>query len=168
MKKTILTLCLLLSLALGASAQQLKIGYFSYSSILEQLPEYSVAISNLDTLRTQYAAELKAAEEEFNEKYELFLDQQATLADAIKQKRMADLQALLERNVAFRKESERLLKQAEDEALAPLRDKIQAAIQSLGETKGYIILVNTDSDAVPYFSPAFSEDVTQQIIKLTK
>ncbi|MBQ0073406.1 MAG: OmpH family outer membrane protein [Prevotella sp.] len=170
MRKFFLTFCLLIATVLGASAQQfgIKVGYFSYDEVLKQMPEYSISQQNLEQLRAQYAAELKAAEGEFNEKYELFLDQQASLAEPIRQKRQADLQALLERNTQFRAEAERLVNQAEKDAMAPIRKKLDDAIQTLGNTQGYLILVNTDSDAVPYFSKNIAQDVTEALIKLTK
>ncbi len=168
MKKTILTLTLFLVTAFTAMAQDVKVGYFSYKAVLQSMPAYSVTVANMDKLRQQYADELNGAQKEFNEKYELFLDQQASLAESIRQKRQADLQALLERNEQFKKESERLMAQAEKEAMAPLYDKVNAAIKKAGEQGGYIIIVNTDSEACPYIAPAMSEDVTATLLELTK
>ena len=54
------------------------------------------------------------------------------LDEPIKQKRQADLQSLLDRNTQFRNESMRLLKQAEQDALAPVKQKLNKAIQSVG------------------------------------
>jgi len=168
MKKTILTLTLFLVATITAMAQDVKVGYFSYKAVLQSMPAYSVTVANMDKLRQQYADELNAAQKEFNEKYELFLDQQASLAESIRQKRQADLQALLERNEQFKKESERLMAQAEKEAMAPLHDKVNAAVKKAGEQGGYIIIVNTDSEACPYIAPAMSEDVTATLLELTK
>lgn len=170
MRKYFLTLCLLIATTLSVSAQQfgIKIGKFSYNDILTQMPEYSISQTNLEQLRAQYAAELKSAEDEFNEKYELFLDQQASLAESIRQKRQSDLQALLDRNAQFRKEAERLVAQAEKDALAPLRQKLDEAIKKLGSSRGYLVLVNTDSNAFPYFNESIAEDVSKDLIELTK
>lgn len=168
MKKAILTLTLLLVTVLAAMAQDVKVGYFSYKAVLQSMPAYSVTVANMDKLRQQYAAELTSAQKEFNEKYELFLDQQATLAESIRQKRQADLQTLLERNEQFKKESERLMAQAEKEAMAPLHDKVKAAIKKVGEDGKYLLIVNTDSEACPYIAPAHSEDVTTTLLELTK
>lgn len=147
-----------------AVAQQAKIGFFSYEEALKSMPDYTVAMANIDTLRQQYAEELKAAENEFNEKYELFLDQQASLADPIRRKRQADLQNLFDRNTDFRKEAERLLKQAEKEALAPLKSKLQEAIKAVGKENGMFVILNTDSEACSYIDETFSQDVTELIV----
>lgn len=172
MKKTILATLLLVASIISASAQDaatsVRIAYFSYSEVMQSMPAYATAMEAIDKLRAQYAEELQSAEDEFNEKYELFLDQQAVLADAIKQKRQADLQALLDRNIEFRKESERLLKQAEAEALAPVHAKIKAALQAIGKQNAYLMIVNTDSEACPYIDEARSEDITPLLIDNTK
>lgn len=146
-----------------AVAQQAKIGYFSYKAILEDMPDYVTAMLGVETLRKQYDEELKAASDEFNEKYELFLDQQNMLDEPIKQKRQADLQSLLDRNTQFRNESMRLLRQAEQDALAPVKQKLNKAIQSVGYSGAFLLIVNTDSEACPYIDSNSAEDVTAKI-----
>ena len=146
-----------------AVAQQAKIGYFSYKAILEEMPDYVTAMLGVETLKKQYDDELKAASDEFNEKYELFLDQQNMLDEPIKQKRQADLQSLLDRNTQFRNESMRLLKQAEQDALAPVKQKLNKAIQSVGYSGAFLLIVNTDSEACPYIDSNSAEDVTAKI-----
>ena len=168
MKKTIITLTLFLLTAVVTHAQEMKIGYFSYKAVLQSMPAYTTATVSMDKLRKQYADELEGAQKEFNEKYELFLGQQAQLAESIRQKRQSDLQALLERNEQFKKESERLLAQAEKEVMAPLHEKIRNAIATLGRQGGYAVIVNTDSEACPFISPALAVDVTPTLLDLTK
>lgn len=165
MKKILFTLTLIFACCATTMAQQAKIAFFSYNEVLTSLPAYSEAQSQLDALRKQYAEELKAAESEFNEKYELFLDQAMSLAQPIREKRQADLEALLERNAQFKQESARLVAQAEKEAMAPIKAKISAAIKALGAAERYIVILNTDSEACPYIDPTFSEDVTARLIK---
>lgn len=156
MKKLLFTfLVLLLPMAAGA---QVKFGYFSIKAILEAMPERAVADRNLADLRQKYDAEMKRAEDEFNAKYEEFLDGQRDFVPTILRKRQAELQEMMEKNVAFRKEAERLLKQASDDAYAPLRRKIDEAAAKVGRARGYAFILNTDGDACPYVDPAQGED----------
>lgn len=163
MKKILFTISMFFACFATAMAQQAKIGFFSYQQVLHNLPGYTAAMANVEELRKQYADELKMAEDEFNEKYELFLDQRNMLDDAIRQKRQSDLQTLLDRNIQFRSESERLLKQAEQDALAPVKQQLNRAIQSVGYSGAYLMIVNTDSEACPYIDAASAEDVTAKI-----
>jgi outer membrane protein len=144
-------------------AQQAKIGYFSYDAVLKSCADYQSAMSNIDALRKQYDNELVAAQKEFTEKYELFLDQQAELVPAIREKRQADLQAMMERNEKFSSEAQRLINQAEKDILAPIKAKILSAIDAVGSNGHYLMIVNIDSEACPYIDASLSEDVTESI-----
>lgn len=95
-----------------ADAQN-RIAFFSYDEAMHAMPEYEAARKNLGLLRAKYDAEIKRAEDEFNNKYEEFLDGQRDFAPLILQKRQAELQELMRKNVAFKAEAERLLEQAE-------------------------------------------------------
>jgi len=86
------------------------------------------------------------------------------MASAIREKRQSELQSILERNIAFKQESERLLAKAEEEALAPLRNKLDNAIKALGSENNFIVILNTDNNAVPYINPMIGEDVTDLLI----
>ena len=163
MRKLTIAIFMVFACCVTAVAQQAKIGYFSYKAILEDMPDYVTAMLGVETLRKQYDEELKAASDEFNEKYELFLDQQNMLDEPIKQKRQADLQSLLDRNTQFRNESRRLLRQAEQDALAPVKQKLNKAIQSVGYSGAFLLIVNTDSEACPYIDSNSAEDVTAKI-----
>ena len=145
------------------SYSQFKFGYFSYDKALRSMPEYAVADANMKDLRRKYEAEMKRVEEEFNRKYEEFLDGQRDFAPTILQKRQTELQELLKKNVAFKAESEKLLQQAETEAFAPLREKLAKVVQQVGADRGYAFIINTDGDACPFINPEMGEDVSQII-----
>ena len=144
-------------------AQQAKIGFFSMQDLLNTDATYQETIANVTVLKQQYANEQRIAEEDFKEKYELFLEQQATLAPSIREKRQSDLQTLLERTEKFRKESQQLIKQSEEAALATAKSRINDAIRYITANGDYLIIVNTDSDACPYINPTYSEEVTERL-----
>ena len=153
---------LLLATVLPLLAQaQIKFGYFSYEEAFQSMPEYALAQTNLNDLRAKYDAETKRVEEEFNRKYEEFLDGQSDFAPTILQKRQTELQELLKKNVAFKAESAKLLKQAEAEAYAPLRAKLSKVLATIGAERGYAFILNTDGDACPYIDAEMGEDVSK-------
>ena len=166
MKKiTLLLMMLLLPFVVGA---QVKFGHLSFDQVFKTMPEYVLAQANLNDLRAKYDAEMKRVEDEFNRKYEEFLDGQADFAPTILQKRQSELQELLTKNVAFKAESERLLRQAEADTYAPIREKLQNAIRKVGAEQGYAFILNTDGDACPYIDPEMGEDVTELVIEAMK
>lgn len=148
----------------STQAPALRFGYFSYKSALEAAPGYAIARRNIDDLRIKYDNEMKRVEDEFNKKYEDFLEGQRDFAPSILQKRQAELQELMEKNMAFKQKAKQLLKQAEEEAYQPLKEKLAHASLTVGKTKGLAFILNTDNNAVPYINAGIGEDVTSAII----
>lgn len=161
MKKLFL-LIVLGVLSLTANAQT-RFGYFSFDNVLKSMPDYVMAQRSIDDLRQKYDAEMKCAEDEFNSKYEEFLDVQKDLVPAILRKRQAELQEMMQKNINFKNESQRLLKQAEADAFAPVKNKLYDALTKVGQAQGYAFILNTDGDACPYVNPEMGEDATELI-----
>lgn len=151
-----------------AAVAQVKFGYLSYTKAIEAMPEYAVMQKNLESLRAQYEDETKRSEEEFNEKYQLFLEGQKELADPILKKRQSELQELLAKGVSFKAEAARLLKQAEADMYAPLKAKLAGVLRRIGTERGYAFIVNTDGDTLPFANPAYGEDITEAVIAVIK
>ena len=144
----------------GQMTTPLRFGYFSYGEVFHTMPGYAIAKHNMDDLRLKYDAETKRSEDEFNSKYEEFLDGQRNFAPSILEKRQAELRELMAKNIAFKAEADSLLQQAEKEAYAPLKAQIVAALQKIGQEKGYAFILNTDNDSAPFINAAMGEDVT--------
>lgn len=161
MKKLFL-LIVLGVLSFTANAQT-RFGYFSFDNVLKSMPDYVMAQRSIDDLRQKYDAEMKRAEDEFNSKYEEFLDVQKDLVPAILRKRQAELQEMMQKNINFKNESQRLLKQAEADAFAPVKNKLYNALTKVGQAQGYAFILNTDGDACPYVNPEMGEDATELI-----
>lgn len=144
-----------------AKAQEntLRFGYISYQEALKAMPEYNTSLQEIEALKGKYAEELKRVEDEFNVKYEDFLNKQKDFAPSILRKRQAELQDLIKKNVAFKEESQRLLKQAEQESNAVLRTKLNTILTQLGVEHGLAFVLNTDNDAAPYVNKLLGEDL---------
>ena len=153
---------------LGASAQDslsIRFGYLSYEQALQSMPEYKAARENSDKLWGQYEAELKRVEDEFNRKYEDFLDGQRDFPKTILRKRQTELQELMTKNIAFKEDSRRQLAEAEAEAIAPLKEKLNAAIAKIANERGYAFVINTDAEACPYINPQMGDDISELVTK---
>ena len=108
MKKLILFFLLLATMPALAQSE-LKFGYLSYNAVMQAMPEYAAMQNSMAELRQKYEAEQKRVEDDFNKKYEEFLDGQKSYPKTILQKRQSELQEMLDKNIAFKKESQRLL-----------------------------------------------------------
>ncbi len=146
----------------------LKFGYLSYDSVLQAMPSYAQMQADMEELRIKYEAELKRVEDDFNRKYEEFLDGQAAFPKTILQKRQSELQEMLDKNIAFKKESQRLLEKAEADAKAPIQEALNSALVAIGTERGYAFILNTDANATPWLNTAFGEDITEDVKALLK
>lgn len=169
--KRVVPFCLFAFLPLTVSAQTaptteaspLRYGYMSYDSVLHSMTAYATVEASMAQLAAQYTAEQQRAENEFNQKYEEFLDGQREMPHSILQKRQSELQELLDRNIAFKKESQKLLEKARAEAEAPLRQRIAEAMGNVGMERGLVFIVNTDHQPLAWTHPVLAVDVTSAV-----
>ena len=151
---------------LGVSAQEnntMKFGFLSYEAALQSMPDYTLAQNKLAELKAQYQTEAKRVEDEFNRKYEEFLEGQREFPKSILQKRQSELQELMDKNIAFKQQGLAELVRAEQEAMAPLRIKLIEALGKIGRERGYAFIVDTDQKALPFINPAMGEDINQTV-----
>ena len=173
MKKTILFLLLtVVSLAVSAQDAQpkdslaFKFGYLSYDSVMVAVPDYTELKTNMAQLREQYEAEQKRVENDFNKKYEEFLDGQASFPKTILQKRQSELQEMLDRNIEFKKQSQKMLSEAEDNMMEVIKTTINMAVNIIAQERGYAFVLNTDKEVVTFINPALGEDITEAVKQL--
>lgn len=143
-------------------------GYFSQGEVLNAMSDKAAADNSLATLREKYDKEMKNSADEFNRRYQEFLEGQRSFAEPILRKRQAELQQMMEQNVAFRDEATRLLKEAERDIYAPLKQKINAAAAHIGNELGLAFVLNTDGDSLPFANPSLGIDITADMKALLK
>ena len=171
MKKVILMAVMVL-MGLSGYAQTettgLKFGYLSIDSVLLSMPEYAEMQQNMATMRQQYEAEMKRVEDDFNKKYEEFLDGQKNFPQTILQKRQSELQEMLDKNIAFKKEGLQMLKETEKTQKDVILMMIDMAVKTIGMQRGYAFILNTDANATPWLNPAMGEDITKAVKEMLK
>ena len=88
MKKVILMALLLVPMSIFAQ----KFGHFDSSAIIQLMPEYSTAQTEIQQLQTQYENDLKRMQDELQKKTEEYEKEKANLLDNVRQRREAELQ----------------------------------------------------------------------------
>ena len=163
MRKLLFSLVMLVLPMISQAQTTIKYGYLSYQEVLKFMPEYAVAQTKLADLKQKYDNEMKRVEDEFNKKYEQFLEGQKDFAPTILRKRQVELQELIAKNIAFKEEAKRLLAQAETESYAPLKAKLAETLRGIGEARGFMFILNTDNDAVPFIDPTTGFNVQADV-----
>ena len=156
-------------IAMAAQAQEnvpaLKFGYLSYDMALKSMKDYATVQMRMDSLRSAFNAEMQRVEDEFNRKYEDFLDGQKDFPRTILLKRQTELQEMLQKNVAFKQQSVQEMKDTEAQLMAPLRIHLNEAIATIAREQGLALVINTDANACPFIEPAMGVDVNELVVK---
>ena len=158
---SIIALCAVLCASAQDSTSAFRFGYLSYETALQSMPQYSIVQEQMAVLREQYQAETKRVEDEFNRKYEDFLEGQRDFPKTILQKRQTELQELMAKNIEFKENSRKELVKAEQEAMAPLRLRLDDLLTKIGMERGYAFILDTDTKALPFIHPETGEDINQ-------
>lgn len=169
MRRILLLICALIALNIQAqndSSLAFRFGYLSYKSAIERMAEYAVVQKQMEDLRAQYQAETLRVEDEFNRKYEEFLDGQRDFPRTILQKRQSELQELMEKNIAFKEQSRKELEDAERQSMAPLRIRLIELLGTIGRERGYAFIYDTDTKALPFLNTDFGEDISEFVANL--
>ena len=154
-KKLIAILFLMAPLAIFAQ----KFGHLNSADIIQAMPEYKTAQTEIQNLEKQYGNELQMMESELSKKSEAYEKEKATLPANIQQRREAELQELYARMQQYYQQSQQELQQASQEKMAALTEKITKAIKEVGVAGGYVYIFDLAS-GIPYISETLSTDVT--------
>ena len=171
MKKVILVAVMVLTGLSGYAQKEntgMKFAFLSLDSVMHSMEEYAQLQRDMAAMRQQYEAEMKRVEDDFNKKYEEFLDGQKNFPKTILQKRQSELQEMMDNNIAFKKESLQLLNDTEKTQTDVIRMMVEMAVKTLGMQRGYAFILNTDADATPWLNPALGDDITEDVKALLK
>ena len=155
-------MCIFLSLQAQENVT-FRFGFLSYEAALKSMPDYAVVQQKLADLRQQYQDETLRVEDEFNRKYEEFLEGQREFPKTILQKRQTELQELLDKNIQFKENSRKELEKAEQDLMAPLKIRLIETLGNIGRQNGYAFIIDTDVKALPFINPAMGIDINQQV-----
>ncbi len=156
------SMCVFLSLQAQENVT-FRFGFLSYEAALKSMPDYAVVQQKLADLRQQYQDETLRVEDEFNRKYEEFLEGQREFPKTILQKRQTELQELLDKNIQFKENSRKELEKAEQDLMAPLKIRLIETLGNIGRQNGYAFIIDTDVKALPFINPAMGIDLNQQV-----
>ncbi|NPD91027.1 OmpH family outer membrane protein [Xylanibacter muris] len=158
MKKLLLMLMAFAPLATFAQ----KFGHVNAQEIIQVMPDYTKAKTEIDALQAQYEADLKSMQDELQKKGDAFEKEQATLPDNIKQRRQQELQEMYQKIQQSYQDNQQALQKASAEKMQAITTKVIDAIKEVGQAGGYVYIMDV-AGGVPYISTTLSTDVTAQV-----
>lgn len=161
MRKSIL---FLLFIPFVLSAQN-RYGYFSYSEVLESLPQYSQACEEYELLKQRCQEELERNEQELTRLYVAYLDGYREFPEPILRRRQNELQQMVDNSVALRSQLKDWLSQARDSLLLPCIEAIDTSLARVCVAHSLSYAIDTDIEAYKYINPEFGVDITALVIE---
>ena len=158
MKKVLFMILMLAPIA--AMAQ--KFGHVNSQEVIQAMPEYTKAKTEIDALQQQYEADLKGMQEEFTKKVKDYEANANTLPDNIKQRRETELQEMQQKIQQSYQDNQQALARASQEKMQAITTKVVDAIKAIGQAGGYVYIMDM-TGGIPYNSTTLSTDVTAQV-----
>lgn len=164
MKKIFLLLMMICALGFGATAQ--KFAYVNTEYILENIPDYADAQTQLDELSVQWQKEIEAKFAEIDKMYKSFQSEAVLLPEEMKKKREDDIikkekEAKDLQKKRFGKEGDLFKKR--QELIKPIQEKVYTAIEEIATDDNYAVIFDKASNAtLIYSNPKF--DISEQVL----
>ena len=154
-----LVIVLVCALPLSMSAQSFKFGTVNSQEIFNMMPEKAAAEKTLQDVNKKYEDEFMKIQEEFTKKYKEFQAMGDTVPETIKMRRAQEVQDSQNRIESFREMATADIQKQQEKLLAPISQKLQEAIRSVGAENKFTFIFDLAYPGVLY-NGAPSEDVT--------
>lgn len=156
-KKTLAAI--MIALPMLAAAQAPKFGTVTVEPILEAMPERATVQTTLETASKTYEDEYKKLTEELDKKFAEFqkLSEDKTTPDAIKERRMQEIQELQKKAQQFLQTAQQDLQRQQAQLMQPIEEKIMTAIKAVGQENGFTFIF---PEGVAAYQSSEVQDVT--------
>ena len=141
-----------------------KFGHVNSQDIIQAMPEFTKARTELEALGKQYESDLKSMQDEIQKKAEALEKEQATLPANIKQRREQELQDMYQKYQQSAQDNQQAMAKEQQEKMQAITSKVLEAIKQVGTAGGYVYIMDLTS-GIPYISTTLSTDVTLEVKK---
>lgn len=164
MKKILLTLALLVSMAFAGSAQKFALVDMEY--ILKNVPSYEMANEQLNQLSMRWQREIEVLNTEADQMYKQYMADKVFLTEEQVKKREEEIVAKEQEATQLRYKyfgPEGELYQKRQTLMKPIQDDIYNAVKKVSEERGYQAIFDRASSAnIIYASPRI--DISNEVL----
>ena len=161
--KKLLIIAACAMLAVTASAQ--KFGNINMGGVFEIMPERAQIQKEMEDLQAKYETELSKMGDEYQKKVQDFMAERDNLEKNIADARAQEIDQLGQRIQNFREMAAKDLQGQQEAKVAPIIDKINKAIQAVGEKEGFTYIFDLSQGNILFFSPSQCVDVLPLVKK---
>jgi outer membrane protein len=134
---------------IGVYAQD-KLAYINTQEIFVQMPEIKDVESQLATKQEEIKKTLTSMQGEYDKKMEEFKNSKEEPSESVLMDRQKQIQDIQSRYETYLETSDKEFQELRQKLLAPLQEKLQTAIKSVGAEQGYTYIIEVG--ALPYMS----------------
>lgn len=158
---------LVLLMAPASVMAQVKIATVNVDAIFKAMPESARAQETLNTTSQQFKAEYELMQADFNRKYEAYQSMSASkdVPATIRDRRIREIQDGDRDIEAFLNKTKAQLEAQKRELEAPIYTKINNAIKTVGDARGFTYVFDTSKTPVVY-TGAGAIDITADVKNL--
>ena len=153
---------MLLLLPLGMAAQEMKIAVVKANDILAQMPEVIAMNTEMEKQQQIFQKEMKSFEDDYTRKYQDLMNQQDSLPENIAKIRYQEIQQLQMRAENFQQYATQEIEKKQTELFAPIQEKLQKAIDQVGEENGYTMILLYNPNIILFMGKS-AIDASEQV-----
>lgn len=148
----VMALAAVLMTAGFVQAQELKFGHINMQELIMELPEKADADKKLQAEAEVLQKRMQAMSEEHEKKFREYLEQRETMPELIRSSMEKEIQDIEQRLQNYQTMAQQTLQRKEQELYQPLLEKIQRAVDTVGQEQGLIYIFDLSTQVVLYHS----------------
>lgn len=128
-----------------------KFGHINTNELLRMMPGRDQAQADLERYARELEETFVAMQNEFQTKYQDYLENQETFSQLVRQSRERELQSLQERIMEFQESAQQDIMEQEERLLNPIIEEAREAIQKVGRENGYTYIFDTSGGSLVFW-----------------
>ena len=148
--KVLFAVALTMGVSFGVNAQSLKIGHVDSSAIMEIMPERTQLEQELQAYAAELQSEIQAMYAEYQNKAQDYQANEATMSNLIRQSKEKEIVDLETRIQEFQASAEMAMQSKQMELLSPIIEKVQNAVNAVGQEKGFTYILDKTAGVVVF------------------
>jgi outer membrane protein len=148
--KLLFAVVLTMGVSFGVNAQSLKVGHVDSAAIMEILPERTQLEQELQAYAAELQSEIQAMYGEYQNKAQDYQANEATMSNLIRQSKQKEILDLETRIREFEASADMALQNKQMELINPLIEKVQNAVNAVGQEQGFTYILDKSVGAVVF------------------
>lgn len=137
--------------AQAAVSTEAKFGHVNTNELLQMMPGRQEAMVELQAYAQDLEETYMSMQNEFQTKYQDYVENQESFSQLVRQSRERELQSLQERIMEFEESAQQDIMQKEESLLRPIIERAREAIEAVANEHGYTYIFDTSGGSLVFW-----------------